>query len=283
MDCQHKLTYSPSCLCYFVYSFKNLQAPAHTSKRGTAGLVDNWQNKIVKPITQIDEDSEEVIFAHAQSGDPTTKKRVYPPASSNLNVGVTASKSLKSSRSVGASSSSGKASSSGSSTRQEQLKKEAEIVDVYVGLEDEDDSAERNAARLSPVKGNTRLSKVVSIFNFRRHYLMGSPLFSKNTVHVESPVKIKKKKISELTIADLPKGAEYHWRQGFVTTYIRWLGTTDNMWITNTEERIRVMRHCWDFIFGESVPYYIKGFQDYVYILVCCALYSINPSIYTHS
>lgn len=50
-----------------------------------------------------------------------------------------------------------------SSAHQEKEMEDGDAVDLDAGFENEDDSAEREAAHLSPVKGNTRLSKAVSV------------------------------------------------------------------------------------------------------------------------
>lgn len=167
MDCQHELTLR---LCYFIHSFKNVQAPICTSK-GAAGLINNWQGKIDNPIKDVaphPNKDEEVTFAHAQSGNPTTKKRAYPSANANVAVAATA-KFFKNSQSARVPSGSGKAMSS--SAHQEKEMEDGDVVDLDAGFENEDDSAEREAAHLSPVKGNVRLSKAVSASKLCLRYL----------------------------------------------------------------------------------------------------------------
>lgn len=96
-------------------------------------------------------------------------------------------------------------------------------------------------------------------------------------------MKIKKKKIGDIKAEnDLPTGSLDRWRHGFVTTYGRWLGTRDNMWVSNNEECVDVMDRCWSYIYGQRVLYKIESIRDPVYVLVRCALHTLLTLISIH-
>lgn len=96
-------------------------------------------------------------------------------------------------------------------------------------------------------------------------------------------MKIKKKKIGDIKVQyDLPTGSLDRWRHGLITTFGRWLGTRDNMWVSNNEECVDSMNHCWSYIYGKKVPYNIEGIRDPVYVLVRRALHALFTLISIH-
>jgi len=84
---------------------------------------------------------------------------------------------------------------------------------------------------------------------------------------VEHTTKAGGARVSNLTCEDLPNGAVTHFRYGFVTNFAYWLCCTRDPWSNDNLDAFHMMQKCWDFVYGQSLVYAIKGVRDVVYRL----------------
>ena len=235
----------------FVFDFRALKA-----SRPDGGLVDDWQTKVHMQRQE----------ARAAREDDDEVESIQPPAS----IDSTLSNKRARSSTVAVVSTSRplnpRSKKDSSSHRSETNIPQTQSVSG--GLEDEDDTAEREVILSSPAKGKVRVSNSVSSVFVSEAPIKLGPW--QHIVQVTSPEKKKKKNVSEFTYDDLPDGALFRWRHGFVTTFAYHLCCTRNPWNTSDRETFQIMQSCWDFVYGKNLPHAITGLRDVVYVLVSC-------------